>query len=123
MMRYIRYLILAIVAIGLVVMAMANWQPVSLTVLPADLAGVLGWNYTTPDLPMFIVILASVCVGLLVGYILEWLRESKHRSEAAKRQKQVRSLNREMNRLKTDTNQGKDEVLALLDDAPKKAAS
>lgn len=123
MMRYIRYLILAVIALGLVVMAMANWQKVSLTVLPEGIAGVVGWNYATPEMPLFLIILGSVALGLLVGYIFEWIRESKHRSEAAKRQQQVRNLNREVDQLKKDGKQGKDEVLALLENAPKKAAS
>lgn len=123
MMRFIRYLILAVILAALVVIAMANWQSVTLTVLPTELANVAGWNYTTPELPIFMVILGSVAVGLLLGYVLEWIRESKHRSEVAKRQRQVKSLNREVSRLKTEKNEGKDEVLALLDDAPKQIAS
>ncbi len=123
MIRFIRYLILAVIALGLVVMAMANWQKVSLTVLPEALEGVVGWNFTTPEIPLFLIILGSIGVGLLGGYVFEWIRESKHRSEAAKRQRQVRNLSREMDQIKKDGNQGKDEVLALLDNAPRKAAS
>lgn len=121
-MRYVRYLILALLMIALVVVAMANWQAVTLTVLPTELAEVAGWNYTSPQMPLFLVILGSIAAGVLVGYVLEWIRESKHRSEVAKRQRQVKTLNREVTRLKGETNKGKDEVLALLEDSPKKIA-
>ena len=121
-MRYIRYLFVALILVVLVIGAMANRQLVTLTVLPTGLADLAAWNFSI-DLPLFVVVLGGVAVGLLLGYVLEWIRESKHRAEVAKRQKQVKSLNREVSRLKVETNQGKDEVLAILDDAAARKAS
>ncbi|PRY25409.1 uncharacterized protein DUF1049 [Aliiruegeria haliotis] len=122
MMRYIRYLFLAIIIAGLVVMAMANRQAVTLTVLPDELANLAAWNFSL-QLPLFVALLGGVAVGLLLGYVLEWIREAKHRSEVAKRQRQVKDLNREVSRLKTEKHAGKDEVLAILDEAAVKKAS
>ncbi|WP_106204517.1 LapA family protein [Aliiruegeria haliotis] len=121
-MRYIRYLFLAIIIAGLVVMAMANRQAVTLTVLPDELANLAAWNFSL-QLPLFVALLGGVAVGLLLGYVLEWIREAKHRSEVAKRQRQVKDLNREVSRLKTEKHAGKDEVLAILDEAAVKKAS
>ena len=58
----------------------------------------------------------SVVVGLAVGYVLEWLREHRHRAEASRERRQRTKLEREVETLKGRANEGRDEVLALLDD-------
>ncbi len=121
-MRYIRYLFVGLIVAGLVVVSMANRGPVTLTVLPAPLADLANWNFTI-ELPLFIVALGFVAVGVLLGYLLEWIRESKHRSEVSKRQRQVKKLHREVTELKAEKNKGKDDVLAILEEAPKRKAS
>lgn len=121
-MRYIRYLIVGLIVAALVVVAMANRAFVTLTVLPAPLATLANWNFSI-DLPLFVVVLGGVAIGLLLGYLLEWIRESKHRSEVSKRQRQVKDLNREVTRLKASQSHGKDDVLAILDEAEKRKAS
>lgn len=121
-MRYIRYLIVGTVVAALVIVCMANRSFVTLTVLPEPLAALVNWNYSI-NLPLFIVALGGVGLGLLLGYLFEWLRESKHRSEVSKRQRQVKQLNREVTQLKAEKNKGKDEVLAILDEAATRKAS
>jgi len=59
----------------------------------------------------------GIAFGLLIGFVWEWLREWKHRSAVRKEHKQVVRLEREVTRLKAEKNEGKDDVLALLDDA------
>lgn len=115
-MRYIRYLIVGLIVAALVIVAMANRAMVTLTVLPESLEKLANWNYSV-NLPLFIVAFGGMAVGLLLGYLFEWMRERKHRVEVSKRQRQVRSLNREVTRLKADTAQDKDDVLAILDQA------
>lgn len=122
MLRFIWYLVLAIVVAALVVVAMANRDIVTLTLLPAVIAGVIGINQSV-DLPLYVVALGGVAVGLLLGFVLEWLREAKHRSEVAKRQRQVRKLNQEVTSLKGERDKDKDEVLALLDQTTAKKTS
>lgn len=122
MLRFIWYLVLAIVVAALVVVAMANRDIVTLTLLPAVIAGVIGTNQSV-DLPLYVVALGGVAVGLLLGFVLEWLREAKHRSEVAKRQRQVRKLNQEVTSLKGERDKDKDEVLALLDQTTAKKTS
>ena len=121
-MRYIRYLIVGLVVGALVVVAMANRTFVTLTVLPEPLAALTNWNFSI-DLPLFIVVLGGIAIGLLLGYLFEWVREGKHRSEVSKRQRQVKDLNREVTRLKAKQNHGKDEVLAILEEADARKAS
>ena len=115
-MRYVRYAILALIAIVLVSMSLANREPLTLALYPDPVAEFMGWNIVV-TLPVFVVILASIGVGLLVGFFWEWMREYRHRREASTSSREVRKLEREVKRLKTEKNKGKDEVLAILEDA------
>ena len=115
-MRYIRYFCIAIFAVALVSVALANRGMVTLQVLPGEVAG---WFAVNPsiNLPLFLVILGSIVAGLLVGFIWEWIREHGERAEKARLARETRRLEREIARLKGEKHQGKDEVLALLDKA------
>ena len=115
-MRYVRYLCIAIFAVALIAVALANRAMVPLKVLPAEVSG---WFALNPqiELPLFVVILGSILAGLLIGFVWEWIREYGQRAEAAKEAREMRRLEREVTRLKSEKHQGKDEVLALLDEA------
>ncbi|WP_425038276.1 lipopolysaccharide assembly protein LapA domain-containing protein [Primorskyibacter sp. S187A] len=118
-MRYIKYAFLASVAIVLVTLALANRNTVTLNSLPDGLAGVpgLGPFAVAVELPLFLVILGGVVAGLLIGFVWEWIREAKHRTEAARKTAEVKSMERELRRLKRKNSEGQDEVLAILDEA------
>jgi uncharacterized integral membrane protein len=115
-MRYIRYLCIAIFAIALISVALANRGMVQLQLLPDEVAH---WFAVAPkvNLPLFLVILGSIVAGLLVGFVWEWIREYGERAEAARLAREMRRLEREVARLKGEKHKGKDEVLALLDEA------
>jgi uncharacterized integral membrane protein len=115
-MRYVRYFVLGSFAVALIAMALANRTYVMLKVLPEELAAFFGMNPSV-ELPLFIVIMGSILIGLLVGFVWEWIREYGQRAEAAKQAREMRRLEREVARLKGEKHQGKDEVLALLDEA------
>lgn len=115
-MRYIRYACIAVFGIALVAIALANRQMVTVQVLPDEVAGFFATN-PQMSLPMFIVIYGGILVGLLVGFVWEWIREHDQRAEAARTAREMRRLEREVKRLKGEKHQGKDEVLALLDEA------
>ncbi len=115
-MRYIKYLFLAVVAAGLILMALANRSMVELKLFPEELATYLGQPFSY-QLPLFVVIFAGIVAGLLIGFVWEWFREHKHRAEARAQKREKERLEREMKGLKREANKGKDEVLALLDDA------
>lgn len=115
-MRYIRYAFLAVLAIALVSVALANRGMVTLTLLPSGLSDMAGMNRSI-DLPLFIVIFGGIVAGLLIGFVWEWLREHKHRAAASQRGAEVKKLERELRRTKAERDKDKDEVLALLDEA------
>ncbi|MGI9367245.1 MAG: lipopolysaccharide assembly protein LapA domain-containing protein [Ruegeria sp.] len=115
-MRYLRYAFLAVLGIILISVSLANLEPVQLKLAPDALAELLAFNFAV-SLPLFVVVLGSVVVGLIIGFIWEWLREHKHRRDASTKTGEVRKLEREVNKLKKKQSEGQDEVLALLDEA------
>lgn len=115
-MRYIRYACIAIFAVALIAVALANRGMVTLKLLPDEIAGLFAVAPTV-QLPLFVVIFGGIVVGLLVGFVWEWLREHAVRAENARNARDKRRLEREVKRLKSEKHEGKDEVLALLDEA------
>ncbi len=116
MMRYLRYAFLAVLGIVLISVSLANLEPVELKLAPDALAELLAFNFAI-SLPLFVVVLGSVVVGLIIGFMWEWLREHKHRRDASAKTGEVRKLEREVKKLKRKQSEGQDEVLALLDEA------
>lgn len=114
-MRTLKYLFLALVGLSLMLVAVANRELVTLKLLPRELADLAGFNMDI-QLPLFLVILGGVVVGLLVGFVWEWLREHKHRRDAARGRRDVSKLEHEVTKLKKSSDTDKDEVLALLED-------
>ena len=115
-MRYIRYVCIAVFAIALIAVALANRSIVTLKVLPDEVAGMFAVNPSI-NLPLFVVIFGGLVAGLLVGFVWEWFREHGVRSEANKAGRNVRKLEREVARLKGTDASGCDDVLAILDKA------
>ncbi len=116
MMRYLRYAFLGTLGIVLISVSLANVQSVELKLMPDALAELLGFNVST-SLPLFLVVLGGVVAGLIIGFMWEWLREHKHRRDATVKKGEVRKLEREVKKLKKKQNEGKDDILALLDEA------
>ncbi|NNU79420.1 LapA family protein [Halovulum dunhuangense] len=117
-MRTIKLVFLAILMLAIVTLALANRGPVTLNLLPEGVGAILPLSI---ELPMFLVILASILTGLLIGYILEWLREHKHRRLAAEKQREAQRLSREVETLKKKHLSPEDEVLAILDKSTRNA--
>ena len=115
-MKYIRYTFWAIVAICLVIVGMANRDIVTLRAIPEALAAPLG---ISPDIqmPLFMAIFIGVAIGLLVGFLWEWVREHRMRADARAMGRERDALKREVDNLKEQKHEGKDEIVALLDKA------
>jgi uncharacterized integral membrane protein len=115
MFRFLRYLILGLLALVLLTVAIANRSVVTLKLLPAGLAALLGRDDQI-ELPLFLILLGAVACGILIGFFWEWAREHKHRSAARQGSRQVTQLERELAVLKDSTSTPpRDEILALLD--------
>ena len=112
-MRLIKYIILAIIAIGLVTIALANRGTMTLKLLPDGIADLVGVNYDL-TFPVFIVMLVTFFAGLFFGFIWEWLREHKHRATAKVEQRERQRLEEEVRKVAPPKDTG-DDVLAILD--------
>ena len=95
LMRYIRYACIAVFAIALVAVALANRGHVMIQLLPTEIAHLFAVAPTV-ELPLFVVIFGGVLIGLLVGFIWEWMREYAVRAENARNAREVRRLEREV---------------------------
>ena len=113
-MRFIKYLFLAVVALVLVLLALANREPVTLTVLPDNLAEWVNLNFIV-TLPLFLVILGGIVAGLLIGFVWEWFREHRQRAEAKAQRKERDRLAREVAQLRGQKRESQDDVLALVE--------
>jgi putative membrane protein len=110
-MRTLKLLLLGLILVAIVVLALANREVVTLHLLPEGMARVMPLSI---QLPLFVVSLLSIVVGMLIGYLLEWLREHKHRRRASQKSREAAQLNREVERLRKDSGKPEDDVLALL---------
>jgi hypothetical protein len=113
-MRYIRYSSIAIFALALILIALANREMVPIRLVPEELAG---FTALTPgqEVPLFVVIFGGILAGLILGFIWEWIREAGERAAAARQARETQRLRAEIKRLKAEKHEGSDEIIALLD--------
>lgn len=114
MLRYLRYLVLLVIGLVLLTIAFANRTLVKLSVLPGDVAQVVGWN-SQVEVPLFVAIFGGVAVGLLIGFVWEWLREHRHRRVASTKTAEAQRLERELAAMRDAKGQPQDDVMALLE--------
>ena len=120
MLRYLRYLVIALVTLCLLTVALANRGVVELRILPEALAALTGFSFAM-QVPLFLVLFGTMAIGIAIGFTWEWAREHKHRATASRSTREVRRLERELAVMKDATSTPKDDVLALLDAPPRKA--
>lgn len=96
-MRVLKTLFWLAVALVLVALGLANRGMVELKLLPEALDARLG-PVPDLDLPLFLVILGGVALGLLIGFVWEWLREIPERAEARRLARELASLRAEVAR-------------------------
>ena len=97
MIRFLKALILLPVAILVVLLAVANRAPVTLSLDP--------FSQDAPEfstqLPLFAVIFAAVMVGVLIGGTAAWLAQGRHRRERRRFRREASTLRYETERLRT----------------------
>ena len=116
-MRYVRMLLVALLAIILVGVALANRQLVTVSLFPGRLDRYMGGDWQV-QMPLFLVIILALLAGMILGLIWEWMREAAVRQESARRAHDLQVLEREVRGLRVTHHAPRDEVLAILD-APK----
>ena len=91
----------------------ANRGLVAVQLLPDDLAMLIGWQ-ARAEVPLFVVLGLGAVLGVVIGFVWEWLRDHKHRKVARVQTKAVSKLERELAAMKDQTSLPQDDVLALL---------
>ncbi|MFZ1469956.1 MAG: LapA family protein [Paracoccaceae bacterium] len=114
MLRYLRLLFIGATGLALLVVALANRASVQVRLLPEDLGNFLGLTASW-QVPLFLVILLAVALGVLIGFVWEWLREMRIRGDARVKTREVTRLERELAVMRDTKEPQKDEVLALLE--------
>ena len=107
-LRVIKFTILLLICLSLTVIGVANMGAVSLRLLPEGMG--VGGVPTLPDMPLTVVILLAMLLGFVIGEIFEWLRESKHRTEVARRGREINQLKAENARLKAKVSDPKEDL-------------
>lgn len=113
-MRYLRLLTIVLTGLVLLVLALANRDPVVVRALPDSVQAVIGGVWSA-QVPLFLAIFGGVLLGLVIGFVWEWVRESRYRTDASARRREIVRLERELSGLRAETGDNRDEVLALLD--------
>jgi lipopolysaccharide assembly protein A len=93
MIRYLRYVFLAVLAVVLMTVALANRDEVTLSAAARRSGHAAGLGLAV-EVPLFLVIFASIAAGLLIGFVWEWLREYKHRRVASTKTREAARLER-----------------------------
>ena len=112
-MRLLRTLFLIFLAIILVVISIANSENVSLYLLPTDLSSLMGTTISI-NVPLFLVFFSGIFIGLIIGFVWEWLREYKFRVEANRIEKRLSRAETKLSEMHGKENKGED-VLTLLE--------
>ena len=101
-MRTIKLILLALILVAIVVLSLANRESVVLNLLPEGMSGIMPLSL---EVPLFVLSLVSILVGMVLGYLLEWFREHKHRKRASIRLTRPRSSPARMSGCGARTNQ------------------
>lgn len=98
MIRFLKALVLLPVAVVVVLLAVANREPVQLSLDPF-----------TPDapafvtsLPLFAIIFAAVMLGVVIGGAAAWLAQGKHRRARRQYRREVQHLKTETDRMRAE---------------------
>lgn len=118
MIRWLRWLLLGLLAVCLVTVALANRTPVTINALPPGLAAYVGFGGAV-QMPLFLVIYGGIIAGLLIGFVWEWFREMKHRATASAKTREADRLSRELAAMRDAKGVVQDDVLAIVENRRK----
>ena len=112
-MRYVKYLILILIAAVAVILALANRGPVTLNLLPAELAlpAPVDGIPTSVTLPIYIAMFGAVFFGVLIGLVLELFREGRHRRAERQYRREAERLDKENRRLAAKAGEEDEDIL------------
>lgn len=96
MRAFLKLLVLIPVAAVIILLALANRGPVTLSVDPF----VSGLPLYSVTVPLYVAILSAMMAGVIVGGIAAWFGQGKHRRAARTNRRECEKLRAESERLK-----------------------
>jgi len=106
-MRTIKVVVLGLLAAVLIALGAANMVPVDVYLLPTPL---FGEAFSIKGIPLAVVILGAVLIGILVGLVIEFLREGRQRRVATGKRREVAQLRQENTRLRAKLRDHEDDL-------------
>jgi len=94
---FLKGLVLVPVAIAVILMAVANRGPVTVSFDPFAREGAAAYSITVP---LFALILGAVMLGVVIGGIAAWFAQGKNRRAARVQRREAERLRDETERLK-----------------------
>lgn len=114
MFRFIKIVFLVALAAALIVIAVANRQPVTLSLLPKGILDEAITNgLTLPGVPLFAVVLVAIVFGILIGEAMEWSRERRYRREREEARRELAAAKHRIAELSRKHGEGDDALLRL----------
>ncbi len=89
---WLKLLLLVVIGVPVVAVALANKQMVPISADPTGNAD----KMLTVSLPLFVVVFASLLVGMLIGGIITWVGQGKHRRAARRAKSEAANLRAQM---------------------------
>lgn len=99
-MRFARLAFMAVMGTALLLVSLANRGEVTLRLLPEEILAFAGQGWAL-EMPLFLVVFIGICLGLVIGFLWEWMRERRWRSLAIKRERENRRLSDELKSLRS----------------------
>lgn len=96
--RIVNWLLLAPIAILVVVLAVANREPVTLSLDPFAL-GASGLSFSVP---LFAVVILSMILGVAIGGATVWWKQGRYRKRCRTAEHDLATARIEIERLRTD---------------------
>ena len=96
MMAFLKGLVLLPVAIVVVLLAVANREPVTVSFDPFS----KGAPLVSTTVPLFALIFVAVALGIVIGGVGAWLTGGKHRRARRSSKREIARLNAEADRLR-----------------------
>lgn len=106
-MRTIKTIVLGLLGAALIILGVSNMAAVDLYLLPPALFGD-GWGVT--GIPLSVVIIVAVLAGIVIGQLIEFIRERKYRRVAEEKRREIVELRREVARLRAQLGDRADEL-------------
>jgi hypothetical protein len=98
MRRLILFVFTIPVAIVLIALSVANRAPVVATLDPFN----PGNPVLSYSLPLFVIVLAALIIGVVLGSLLTWLNQGKHRNRARLEAGRADAIKREADAIKLE---------------------